>query len=638
MKKVNKKILGLITVVVLILLAPLCFIDFSTPSPTSAEDYRDTNIECLEFSKDIVINENKVCLITEKLVFNYKENYINVGFVRSVSKANEITRKVDGKEYRTKTLSKFKLLSLAMDGHNEYKFVEEGSGFYYINVGRDGDYKVGRHEYELIYSLDFGEDMISEFDDFTFDIKDEDFGFDIALFNCSVTFPEGKDILNGKDLAEVLTLRTHLNRPNLDLRSFHTNYDSETNTLSFSRDNVSKTTCVTMQLILPQKYFDTSFTPNSSYWALLVVCITTVFLILILSFGSRIHKNEVETVEFYPPEGLNPIDVGRIYRGNVLPKDFASLVIEWAGKGLIKLEFKSKYHIILTKLQDFPSFNASIPFSSKQKEKAYFDALFASSNVFDTKVAKRKVNAKLRDATDKLYKENDVVKKKRNIFRLLISLIAILPLVFYIVWQGTIGGFEFVLLFLLLFPLIAINVFVYTPIPLWFKIIWCAGFGGVPLWLLVTTYSYSYDIYSLGLVAALILVIGTMFGRIVKFYPKEERVIRGQIKGFKNFLVKAELSKLEMQLEEDPEYFYKILPYCYVFGITKKMEKRFKNLNVEKPEYLDSSVSYSYIGFALGHSMSRASGRSSSGGRSTGGGGHGGSSGGGGGGGGCHGR
>lgn len=637
MKKRLSGIFIICFLALLVVIVPLCSLGF-TQSPTSAENYKDTNIECLEFSKDIVINENKVCDITETLKFNYKEDYINVGFVRSISKVNEITRVVEGQKYRTKTIAKFNLNYVTMDGKNEHKFIEEEDGFYYINVGRDRDYKVGEHTYKINYTLDFGEDMISAFDDFTFDIKDEDFGFDIASFNCTVTFPQGKDILNGKELEDVLSLRTEIDKPNLDLREFHTDYNSETNTLSFSRNNVGKSVCVTMQLILPQKYFDTSFTPNSTYWLLLASCIIVAILILFMSIGSRVHSNGVETVEFYPPQGLNPIDVGRIYRGNVLPKDFASLVIEWAGKGLIKLEFKSKYHIVLTKLQDFPSFNAAIPFSSKKNEKAYFDALFASSNVFDTKLEKRKVNTKLNTAADKLYEGNSKTKKMRNIFRFIISFLAIVPLVFYIIWQASFDAFEFVGIMFLLFPFIAINVFVYTPIPLWFKIIWCAGFGGAPLGVLLTLYSYSYDIYSLGLVAALILVIGTMFGRVVKFYPKEEKAIRGQIKGFKNFLVKAELSKLEMQLEEDPEYFYKILPYCYVFGITKKMEKRFKELHVERPVYLDNNISYTAIGFALGHSMSHASGRSSTGGHSTGGGGHGGSSGGGGGGGGCHGR
>ncbi len=637
MKKVNKKFFVFLSAIVLLLIAPLCFINFSANTPAGAENYKDTNIECLEFSKDIVINENKVCLITEKLIFNYKEDYINVGFVRSVSKVNAITRKVDGKEYRTKTIAGFKLISLTMDGKNEYKFVEEENGFYYINAGRDGDYKVGRHEYELVYSLDFGEDMISEFDDFTFDIKDEDFGFDIASFNCSVTFPEGKDILNGKELDEILSLRNHLDKPNLDLRSFHTEYNISANKLTFSRTNIGKNVCVTMQLILPQKYFDTSFSPNTGYWALLVVCILIPIIILIITFGSRIHKNGIQTVEFYPPQGLNPIDVARIYRGEVLSKDFAALVIEWAGKGLISLEFKSKYHIVLTKLKDF-TIEGNSPFSSKKKEKKYFDALFASSDTFDTQENKRRVNSSLSSAAQSLYETNDKAKKKKRFCRALTSFLAVVPLVFYIIWQGSFGGFEPMFFMILLFPLIAVNVFVYTPIPLWFKIIWCAGFGGVPLGLLLTGYNFSYDIYSLGIVTAVILIVGTMLGRVIKFYPKEEGAVRGQILGFKNFLVKAELSKLEMQLEEDPEYFYKILPYCYVFGITKKMEKRFQELHVAKPEYMNNGYSYVAIGHCISHSMSRSSGYSSRGGYSSGGGGHGGSSGGGGGGGGCHGR
>ena len=394
-----------------------------------------------------------------------------------------------------------------------------------------------------------------------------------------------------------------------------------------------------MQLILPQKYFNTSFSPNSAYWTFLVICIIVPIIILLISFGSRIHKNGVQTVEFYPPEGLNPIDVGRIYRGKVLPKDFAALVIEWAGLGLISLEFKSKSHIILKKLKDFPPVEKPLPFSSKSLEKKYFDTLFASSDTFDTRESKRKHNSKLSSIVETLYEENESAKKAKIIFRVINSILAVLPIAFLFIWQSTFGGFEFVYIFMLLFPLIAVNVFAYAPIPLWFKLIWCAGFGGVPLSFIVTVFSYSYDIYSLGTVASVILVVGTILGRFIKFYPRFEKDIRGKILGFKNFLVKAELSKLEMQLEDDPEYFYKILPYCYVFGITKKMEKRFKELRVENPEYLNSGYSYVRIGYYISHSMSHSAASHSRGGFSGGGGGgHGGSSGGGGGGGGCHGR
>ena len=49
--------------------------------------------------------------------------------------------------------------------------------------------------------------------------------------------------------------------------------------------------------------------------------------------------------------------------------------------------------------------------------------------------------------------------------------------------------------------------------------------------------------------------------------------ILGRIKGFKNFLETAEKEKLEEMVEKNPTYFYDILPYTYVLGISNKSNK-----------------------------------------------------------------
>ena len=48
-----------------------------------------------------------------------------------------------------------------------------------------------------------------------------------------------------------------------------------------------------------------------------------------------------------------------------------------------------------------------------------------------------------------------------------------------------------------------------------------------------------------------------------------------KIKGFKKFLIAVEKDKLEALVDENPYYFYDILPYAYVLGITNKYIKKF---------------------------------------------------------------
>lgn len=124
----------------------------------------------------------------------------------------------------------------------------------------------------------------------------------------------------------------------------------------------------------------------------------------------------------------------------------------------------------------------------------------------------------------------------------------------------------------------------------------------------------------------------------------------GKIKGFKNFLEVAEKDKLEALVRENPTYFYDILPFTYVLGVSDEWIKKFEVIVLQAPSWYDSSITFSVTTFSsfmistmvianramttglTGGSTGSSSGGSSSGGSSSGGGSSGGGSGGGGGG------
>ena len=124
----------------------------------------------------------------------------------------------------------------------------------------------------------------------------------------------------------------------------------------------------------------------------------------------------------------------------------------------------------------------------------------------------------------------------------------------------------------------------------------------------------------------------------------------GKILGFREFLIKAEKPELERLVNENPNYYFDILPYTYVLGVSDTWIKKFELIPLNNPEWYTSvDVStFSITRFSLltssaitstGHNFSKhvaESHKSSSGGFSSGGssGGGGGFSGGGGGGGG----
>ena len=113
----------------------------------------------------------------------------------------------------------------------------------------------------------------------------------------------------------------------------------------------------------------------------------------------------------------------------------------------------------------------------------------------------------------------------------------------------------------------------------------------------------------------------------------------GKLKGFKNFLETVEKEKLESLVLQNPNYFYDILPYTYVLGVSDKWIKKFESISLQSPSWYDGSDSFeiSTIGTFMNSTMAYAnramsSSPSSSSGGSSGGGSSGGGSGGGGGG------
>ena len=63
------------------------------------------------------------------------------------------------------------------------------------------------------------------------------------------------------------------------------------------------------------------------------------------------------------------------------------------------------------------------------------------------------------------------------------------------------------------------------------------------------------------------------------------QVIKGQLLGLKKFIQVAEKNRLEMLVEENPEYFYDILPYAYILGVSDKWIKQFESIVTLDPKW-----------------------------------------------------
>ena len=102
------------------------------------------------------------------------------------------------------------------------------------------------------------------------------------------------------------------------------------------------------------------------------VILAALFGALWTRFGKRQHI--VETIEFRPPEGVTPAEIGLLIDGVLDKKDMVSMFVYFAQKGYMKIEETEKKKFTFTKLKDIDD-------NEKEFAKQLFNGLFEEDEV-----------------------------------------------------------------------------------------------------------------------------------------------------------------------------------------------------------------------------------------------------------------
>lgn len=102
--------------------------------------------------------------------------------------------------------------------------------------------------------------------------------------------------------------------------------------------------------------------------------------------------------------------------------------------------------------------------------------------------------------------------------------------------------------------------------------------------------------YFIGYMIGIVCIVG--MSTCLKYLPKRTKYgneMLGKISGFKNFLEVVEKEKLESLVMKNPNYFYDILPYTYVLGISDKWIKKFELVSLKEPTWYNSTNKFDII-------------------------------------------
>lgn len=608
----------------------------SSNIPSEDSMYASYDYVIDNYDVNIVVNSNNTFDITERITA-----YFNVpkhGIFRTIPLSNKIVR-LDGSTSTNRT----QVTNLSVS--DEYSTSKE-SGNYKIQIGSASRTLTGKQTYTIKYTYNLGKDPVSDYDELYYNIIGNEWDTVIGNVTFSITMPKEFD-------SSKLGFSSG-SQGSLD--NSKVKYTVNDNTISGSYDGIlNEGESLTVRCELPEGYFvDAGLVVNSNIYLMFIIPIVALIISFLLWFIFGRDKKVVETVEFYPPEGFNSLEVGFLYKGKANSQDVISLLVYLANKGYIKISdnndeslFSKADGFKITKLKDYDGNDAN--------ERLFLGGLFKDTAV-EGEATKDDLYDNFYSTTHKILSNINNKENKNKIFEKKaskISIISILLMLISVITTISIPTLEYAgagevatTLFICLFyiPFYAVGIF--AKMPLVFRIFWLGFtifhstvfFSSLPITDAVT----SESIYLIGVIVGILCLIGMII--CFKIMPKRTpygNEILGKIKGFKNFLETAEKDKLESMVLSNPTYFYDILPFTYVLGVSDKWIKKFETINMQAPSWYDGHDAFSVVAFGtfIGSTMTSAqsvmsssSSSSSSGGSSSGGGSSGGGSGGGGGG------
>lgn len=552
---------------------------------------RDINFDTKRFDVDAQIGADKSIDIQETIDVDFKNP--RRGIIRTIPRTGTLKYKKDGKTKETQFRMNIKDVNVVDDEYH----VEEKSGNTVIKIGNEDVKITGRHTYSITYKVQlYG--IKEDYDLLAYNFLPQRWMTEIEQAKVNVSFH--KSIKNEKvDVEGVDVIYDKKGEINSKPNNFIKTTKGEKSINIELTKPMQLNQTVVLRTILPKNFFENAPTLSNNPYKGIVAGAVITLVCLALWFVFRRKRNMVETVEVKAPDGVSPMQAGYIIDGTYDNEDMIGQILYLAQKGYLKIEQlegdKSTYKLI--KVKDISEDEAVY---SKQ----LFAGLFLNGDAVKLNELPEEFSV-YADAAGNAIAAEHVGKKSLSspsaaMIRIIAVIMSALPFaaVFADASLMNLGTVYFPLLglgALITLGLVALMArnydkrFVKTKKSLYVSL-------GIKMLLISVVQVLAFRfIAQQSLVAAVPVVmtlVAALFAiRIQKPTAYANKMV-GRLLGFKRFIKTAEVDRIKLLVDEDPQYFFKVLPYAYIFGLTDKWIKKFETIKIEQPEFLTGAIAY----------------------------------------------
>ncbi len=514
-------------------------------------------IEIDRFHVNIVLDRDSSFLVTETIQVDFGDLQKH-GIFRTIPVDYSRTETVAGAPVATRYSVRLWVLSVKNEQETAYPFTLSHQGRdLFLRIGDPNRTVTGRVAYVITYRVQRAINRFDSHDELYWNVTGTEWDWPIHEASVQVVLPEGvsSDDVRHQTFTGRMGSTTTQAADSFEGRIYH----AEVRELGPSEG-------LTIVLGVPKGVLQPPSAARELWWklsdnvgfflaALLPLVSLVGLLYLYLKSGRDPGRNMPIVVQYEPPPGLSPAEVGTLVDETIDTPDIVSTVLDLAVRGYLKIEEVETTKFLFLSQKDY-LFEKRKPGDGdlSAHETAFFNALFASGDHVLLSSLKNKFYTSIPSIRKAITSE--MLAKRlfprdpegvRQLYRGLGCAAAIVP----------------VLLAIALLQTNAVRAIV-PPDPASFVL-----FAGLCLFLTVAIF--------------------WIFSKAMPSKTPEGARLARYCLGFKEFIARVERDRIARMAKEDPTLFERVLPYAVVLGVADEWAERFEGLLTEPPNWFQSS-------------------------------------------------